>query len=195
LTFFLRSLILRSLVGLMAFSLVLAFTAGVSVLAGWCRWEQYGKLVPLLTLYGGMVWMIPMLLSRKESEAKNGEIAEEGEITETEKQEILDRISVKKGSEIHIIKVGELRYIQADGDYVHLFTDDAKYLKEQTMKYFETRLPDNFVRIHRSCIVNVDEITRVELFGKESYNVKIRNGVTLKASVAGYKSLKNRLCL
>ena len=108
----------------------------------------------------------------------------------------LDRVSVKDGSRIHIIHLGELLYLQAGGDYVTLFTPGGQYVKEQTMKYFETYLPPTlFVRIHRSCIVNTEQILRVELFGKENYQVRLKNGVCLRASNAGYKLLKERLSL
>lgn len=108
----------------------------------------------------------------------------------------LDRVSVKDGSRIHIIHLEELLYLQAGGDYVTLFTPGGQYVKEQTMKYFETHLPPAlFVRIHRSCIVNAEQILRVELFGKENYQVRMKNGVCLRASNAGYKLLKERLFL
>lgn len=87
----------------------------------------------------------------------------------------LDRVSVKDGSRIHIIHLEELLYLQAGGDYVTIFTPDGQYVKEQTMKYFETHLPPAlFVRIHRSCIVNTEQILRVELFGKENYQVRLK---------------------
>lgn len=77
-----------------------------------------------------------------------------------------------------------------------LFTPGGQYVKEQTMKYFETHLPPaQFVRIHRSCIVNTEQILRVELFGKENYQVRLKSGVCLRASNAGYKLLKERLSL
>lgn len=107
----------------------------------------------------------------------------------------IDRISVKDNSQIHIIKVEELLYIQSYGDYVWLYTDKNKYLKEQTMKYLELNLPASFVRIHRSYIVNSDCIVRVELFGKETYQVRLKNGIYLKVSSSGYRVLKDRLLL
>lgn len=110
--------------------------------------------------------------------------------------EWLERISVKDGTRIHLIPIGELWYLQAGGDYVTLTTSSGEYVKEQTLKYFETHLPPtSFVRIHRSCIVNVQQIVRVELFGKENYQVKLKCGVSLRASLAGYKLLKERLSL
>jgi len=108
----------------------------------------------------------------------------------------LERISVKAGGRIHIIYVKDLYCIEACGDYANLFTHEGQYVKEQTMKYFETHLPPlTFVRIHRSAIVNIDHILRVELFGKESWQVRLRNGHSLKVSLAGYKLLKERLNL
>jgi DNA-binding LytR/AlgR family response regulator len=87
-------------------------------------------------------------------------------------------------------------YIQACGDYVTLFTPTGQYIKEKTMKFFDTYLPSTtFVRIHRSTIVNTDHIVRVELFGKESYSIRLKNGVSLRASITGYKLLKERLNL
>lgn len=59
---------------------------------------------------------------------------------------------------------------------------------------FETHLPsDTFVRVHRSTIVNVTQISRVELFGKETYQLLLKNGVKLRVSLSGYRLLKERL--
>lgn len=109
---------------------------------------------------------------------------------------MLDRITVKDGSRIHIIQLDELLYIQASGDYVTFFTPTGQFIKEQTMKFFELHLPaTRFIRIHRSCIINAEQIMRIELFGKESYQVRLKNGANLRASNAGYKLLKERLSL
>ena len=109
---------------------------------------------------------------------------------------ITDRIAVKDGSHIHIIHLKDLIYIQACGDYVTLFTSNGEYLKEETMKYLESNLPaDKFLRIHRSFIVNLEQIQQVELFGKETYHVLLKNGATLRASNTGYKLLKEQLSL
>ncbi len=97
----------------------------------------------------------------------------------------------------HVIEEADVIrvYVQAEGDYVMLFTPAGRFLKEQTMRWFEEHLPDRFVRIHRSCIVDVDRIARVELFGKETYRVRLQDGTVLKASVNGYRQLKFRLDL
>ncbi len=105
--------------------------------------------------------------------------------------EILERIAVKSGSKIHVVMVPEIYYLQADGDYVQIFSVNGKYLKEQTMKYFEEHLPENqFVRVHRSIIVNVEMISRIELYEKQSQLLTLKNGQQIKTSPAGYKALR-----
>jgi len=110
--------------------------------------------------------------------------------------ELLERIAVKSGTKIHVVLVPDILYLQADGDYVHIFTRDGKYLKEQTMKYFEEHLPENqFVRVHRSVIVNVEMISRIELYEKQNQLLTLKNGQQLKTSPAGYKALRSALSL
>ena len=113
-----------------------------------------------------------------------------------EKPEMLERIAVKTGSKIHVIPIDDIFFLEAEGDYVMIHTKDGKHLKEKTMKYFETHLePSQFVRIHRSFIVNVNEILRIELYDKENYSVLLKNTTSLKASSSGYKLLKQVLNL
>lgn len=110
--------------------------------------------------------------------------------------ELLERIAVKSGTKIHVVLVPDIMYLQADGDYVQIFTRDGKYLKEQTMKYFEEHLPENqFVRVHRSVIVNVEMISRIELYEKQNQLLTLKNGQQLKTSPAGYKALRSALSL
>jgi hypothetical protein len=110
--------------------------------------------------------------------------------------ELIDRVAVKLGTKIHVVNVPDIMYLQAEGDYVMLHAAEGNYLKEQTMKYFEQHLPQNrFVRVHRSCIVNVEMISRVELFEKQNYLLVLQNGEKLKTSTNGYKLLKKVLSL
>ena len=108
----------------------------------------------------------------------------------------LTRIAVKDRQQIHVIPVNEVDYIEADGDYVKLHTAKKAYLKEKTMKYFEENLPpQQFIRIHRSYIVNVNEVAKIELYEKECYRVHLKSGESLKASSNGYKALKAAVSL
>jgi DNA-binding LytR/AlgR family response regulator len=112
-----------------------------------------------------------------------------------ENVETLERIAVKSGQKIHVIIVSDILYLQAEGDYVQIFTNDGKYLKEQTMKYFENNLPSQFVRVHRSYIINIETISRIELYEKQNQQLTLKNGHKIKISIAGYKLLKLRLNL
>jgi two-component system, LytTR family, response regulator len=113
-----------------------------------------------------------------------------------EKPEMLQRIAVKNRHKIDVVPVAEIHYFEAADDYVMIHTSDKSVLKEKTMKFMETHLdPAQFLRIHRSYIVNVNFIARLELYEKESYAVVLKNGKTLKASLSGYKILKQTLNL
>lgn len=129
-----------------------------------------------------------------ESELEN--IPDETPVSTVPEKEILERIALKQGTKIHVILVPEIIYIRAEGDYAEIVTENGKFLKEQTMKYFEMHLPPKkFVRIHRSYIVNVEEISRIELYENKGQQITLKNGEKLKASITGYKALKTALML
>ena len=108
--------------------------------------------------------------------------------------EKLQRIVVKKGTEIVIIPVNEINYIEAQDDYVMIYRSDKKYLKQKTMRFYENNLdPNIFVRIHRSYITPIDKIKRIEPFEKESYRVELLGGAKLPVSKSGYAKLKQLL--
>lgn len=110
-----------------------------------------------------------------------------------ESVEILDRISVKSGQKIAVINLDDVLFIKADGDYVSIVSKSGRWLKEQTMKYFEEHLPQNkFVRIHRSYIVNIEYITRIERYGQQQL-VELKDGEKIKISSTGYKQLREKL--
>jgi two-component system, LytTR family, response regulator len=110
--------------------------------------------------------------------------------------EYLQRIAVKTRHKIEVIPVNDISHIEADDDYVTIHTDKEKYLKEKTMKYMESHLdPAQFVRVHRSYIVNINQIARLELYQKETYHVLLKNGASIRASTTGYKELKQLLNL
>jgi Response regulator of the LytR/AlgR family len=112
------------------------------------------------------------------------------------KTDLLERVAVKSGAKIEIVAVSEISRIESEGDYVMIFSKNGKYLKDKTMKFFEQHLdPKCFVRVHRSCIINVNEISRIELFEKDSYLIKLKDGAQVKASSAGFKLLKEILNL
>ncbi|MCL2028784.1 MAG: LytTR family transcriptional regulator DNA-binding domain-containing protein [Bacteroidales bacterium] len=110
--------------------------------------------------------------------------------------ETLERITVKTGSKIDVMTIAEIVYFQAEGDYVRIFTDTSRFLKEDTLKYYQARLPETqFVRVHRSYLVNVTKILRIELYGKQNHLLVLSNGDKLKISASGYKRLREVLGL
>jgi two-component system LytT family response regulator len=106
----------------------------------------------------------------------------------------IHRVVVKSRSKIHVIPVDEIIYLEAQDDYVMIYTLQSKHLKQKTMKFFEAHLPvEDFVRIHRSYIVKLSEISQMQLYEKESYIVILKNGVKLPVSKSGLPRLKQKL--
>lgn len=126
----------------------------------------------------------------------NNEVSNNTIIDSSIEKELIDRISVKSGSKIHIIPVVEIIYLQADGDYVQIVTQQGKFLKEQTMKFFEESLSaSQFVRVHRSYIVHVVMISSIEQYEKQNQILVLKNGHKIKVSPSGYKILRQTLHL
>jgi two-component system LytT family response regulator len=106
----------------------------------------------------------------------------------------INRLVVRKGNAINLIPVDQIRYIEAQDDYVMIYHTQGKALKQQTLKFCEDNLPEKeFVRIHRSYIVNVGEIKRIEPYGKDTHMAILGSGDKLPVSRSGYKQLKEGL--
>lgn len=108
-------------------------------------------------------------------------------------EESLQRIIVKTGSKVKVISTGEILYLEAQDDFVAIHTREGKFLKQQTMKYFEDHLEkEKYLRIHRSFIVNLDEIEHLEPYEKDSYRVVLKDKTTVPVSRSGYARLRER---
>lgn len=106
----------------------------------------------------------------------------------------LERVVVKSGSKIHIIPVQDIEQVEAQDDYVMLHTSQGRFMKKETMSTMEQNLPEeHFIRIHRSNIVNVSQIQRIEQYGKESYVLILKNGNQVNVSKSRIKDLKREL--
>ena len=104
------------------------------------------------------------------------------------------RIVVKTNSEITIVPVTDVHYIEAYDDYVKIFTKDNYYLKKKTMNYYEQVLdPALFFRVHRSFILNLQQLTRLEPLEKNSYVALLKSGKKIPLSRPGYSKLKEKL--
>lgn len=111
-----------------------------------------------------------------------------------QRKEYLERIVVKDGQNISIIPTEDIKYLEAQDDYVMIYTPLKKLLKQKTMRYFEEHLnPNDFIRIHRSFIAAIKLIKKIELTEKETYHVVLEDKKTLPLSRSGYNKLKEIL--
>lgn len=105
-----------------------------------------------------------------------------------------ERIVVKTGTKVKIIPVEDVEYIEADDDYVRIVTSEGQFLKNKTMQYYEDTLnPAQFVRVHRSYIIHINQITRIDPYQKENHLAVLRNGKQIPVSKTGYVKLKGIL--
>ncbi len=106
----------------------------------------------------------------------------------------VNRVVVRKGNAINLIPVDQIRFVEAQDDYVMIHHSNGKALKQQTMKFYEDNLPkSDFVRIHRSYIVRVEEIKRIEPYGKDNHIAILQSGDKLPVSRTGYQQLREDL--
>jgi Response regulator of the LytR/AlgR family len=106
----------------------------------------------------------------------------------------LERVVVKVGSKIKILPVANIICIEADDDYVKIHTIEGTFLKSKTLTSFEQQLdPQQFVRIHRSFLIKIDHIVRLEPQEKDSYVAVLSNGMVANVSKNGYARLKQLL--
>jgi two-component system, LytTR family, response regulator len=106
----------------------------------------------------------------------------------------LERILVRDGSRVHVIPSPMVDHIEAQDDYVSIHSGGKKYLKLERISDLETALdPKRFVRIHRSHIVNIERLVRLETYAKDSRIAVLNDGTKLPVSRAGYEKLKGLL--
>jgi len=127
-------------------------------------------------------------------------------ISKTNTQELLEtvaqspaqhqRVVVKIAGKIKIIPVEEINFIEAADDYVKIHTKEGSLLKNKTMAHFEKILDaQHFVRTHRSYILNVQQITRIDPYEKDNHLAILRSGAKVPVSKTGYAKLKTVLGL
>ena len=105
--------------------------------------------------------------------------------------EFAERIVVRDGTNVHIIPTAKLDFIEAQDDYIALASKGVKHLKQQTISSVETSLdPARFLRIHRSYIVNLERVTKIEPYGKDTHLSTLSDGTRLPVSRSGYGRLR-----
>lgn len=108
--------------------------------------------------------------------------------------EKLHRVVIKKSGRIHVISTDKINYLEAQDDYVMVYTEEGRFLKQQTMKYFEKHLdPEQFVRVHRSYIANVTRIEKIEPYEKSNFILILKDGNKVPVSRNGMQLLKENL--
>src|SRR5690242_19929165 len=128
----------------------------------------------------------------QDNDKSNQELLETASLSPSQSQ----RIVLKNGSKIKIIAVHDVQYLEAADDYVKVHTQEGYFLKNKTMNHFERALDKHqFVRSHRSYIVNVQQITRIDPYEKDNHVAVLRSGVKVPVSRSGYGKLKEVLGL
>ena len=106
----------------------------------------------------------------------------------------LERVVIRDGAHVHVVPVDRIDYVEAQDDYVGIHTGGKTLLKEQTLGDLEGQLdPRRFVRIHRSYLLNIERLTRVELYAKDSRLAILNDGAKLPVSRTGYQRLQELL--
>jgi two-component system LytT family response regulator len=104
---------------------------------------------------------------------------------------LLERILIRNGARVDVIPVGELDYAEAQDDYVSLRSKGKEYLKQLTLQELEDGLDKGrFVRIHRSYVLNLDQLARLDTEGADSRVAVLKDGSRLPVSRAGYQRLR-----
>ena len=107
-----------------------------------------------------------------------------------------NRIVVREGGNIRIIPTNEIHYLEAYDDYVKIFTGKEMFLKKKTMNFYEQNLePSQFVRVHRSYMIQLPQLTRIEPMEKDTHVALLKSGVRIPLSKSGYIKLKSILGL
>jgi two-component system LytT family response regulator len=103
-----------------------------------------------------------------------------------------DRILIRDGGDVHVLPMARIDYVEAQDDYVCFRAEGKRYLKQQTLADVEGALdPARFVRIHRSYILNIDRLAKLELYAKDSHAAILRDGTRLPVSRSGYARLNS----
>jgi two-component system LytT family response regulator len=104
----------------------------------------------------------------------------------------LERILIRDGARVHVIATDKVDLIEAQDDYVEIRSEGRGYLKSQRLSELEGQLdPSRFVRIHRSYIVNIEKVARIEQATKDSHQAVLKDGTTVPVSRSGYQKVRS----
>jgi two-component system LytT family response regulator len=104
----------------------------------------------------------------------------------------LARVLIRDGAKVHILAADKIDYIEAQDDYVQLRSEGKSYLKNQRLSELEAQLEAHqFLRVHRSYIVNVERISRIEQYAKDSHHAVLHDGTRIPISRSGYQKVRD----
>jgi len=134
------------------------------------------------------------VFARLKSKSSLRETVEKLKVQVREESGPQERFFVKTGNRIDVIPVTDIIRIEAQDDYVEFHTTKGRFLKKETMAQMEKQLPpDRFLRVHRSHIIRLDQMEKLEKYGKESYLVILKDGARVQVSKSRIKNLKEQL--
>jgi two-component system, LytTR family, response regulator len=106
----------------------------------------------------------------------------------------LQRIAFREGGTIEVVPIQRIDYLEAQDDYVHVYARGRKHVKQQTLAELEALLdPTRFLRVHRSYVINMESLAKVEPYAKDSRVAVLKDGTRVPISRAGYERLKEVL--
>ena len=106
----------------------------------------------------------------------------------------LERVLIREEGKVHVLQTAKIDFVEAQDDYLSYASGGRRYLKQQTLGDLESQLdPSRFVRIHRSYLLNIDRIARLELYAKDSWLAILQDGSKLPVSRSGHARLKELL--
>ncbi|MEO7493506.1 MAG: LytTR family transcriptional regulator DNA-binding domain-containing protein [Massilia sp.] len=113
-------------------------------------------------------------------------------VGEALRREPIERVLIRDGAKVHVIGVADIAYIEAQSDYIALNAGGKTYLKNQPLSDIETQLDgQRFLRVHRSFIVNLACISRIEASGKDTHNALLHDGTRIPVSRSGYQKVRS----
>lgn len=113
-------------------------------------------------------------------------------VREADKREgPLSRVLIREGSQVHVVATARLDYVEAQGDYIRIHAEGKAYMKYQRLSELEAQLDaTRFLRIHRSYLVNIERIARIEQTAKDSHVAVLAEGTRIPFSRSAYQALK-----
>jgi two-component system LytT family response regulator len=103
----------------------------------------------------------------------------------------LERVLIRHEGRVHVLPMDRIDFVEAQDDYLEFASGGKRYRKQQTMADLESQVdPTRFVRIHRSFIMNIERLARIDLYGKDSWLAILSDGSKLPMSRTGHAKLK-----